>query len=282
MMKPELISRRTRTAFRELGAGLILREIEDIWQDEHFAPHTETQALSGERRSRYQAYLDAVDWTDVGHVARAVRVFERTAERTERSLVVHVDALHAIKRDGYEGLDQGLDVHFTAPSTAGLREGALAALTDAGAIREGLDRITRAIDDGDPAQAIGSAKELVESTAKLVLREQRLPVNDRDDLPQLIYQAQLALMVYPSNAPDGPDGSDAVKKILGGAITITTGLAELRNRGFGTGHGPVGPRVGLGSRHAHLAVSAARLWCEFVLDTLADPRVPWRREQSTQ
>jgi len=63
-------------------------------------------------------------------------------------------------------------------------------------------------------------------------------------------------------------------------MTITTGLAELRNRGYGTGHGPAGPRVGLGARHAHLAVSGARMWCEFMLDTLADPKPPWRQRSS--
>ncbi len=280
-MPEELISRRTRTAFRELGSRLVLGAIDDIWQDEGFAPHPDARELSGDRRTKYQSYLDSVDWTDLGHVARAIRAFERTAERTEKTLIVRFDALNAIKRDGYEVLDEHLDVHLTPRVAAVWRDGALAALTDAGAIREGLDRITRAIEDGDPAQAIGSAKELIESTAKLVLRERGLPINDKDDLPALVYQAQIARRVHPSNAPDGPDGSDAVKKILGGAITITAGLAELRNRGYGTGHGPAGPRVGLNSRHAHLALSAARMWCEFILDTLADPRAPWRRSDET-
>jgi Abortive infection C-terminus len=45
----------------------------------------------------------------------------------------------------------------------------------------------------------------------------------------------------------------------------------LRNRGLGTGHGSATARVGLGSRHAHLAVNAALTWCQLMLDTLADP-----------
>lgn len=60
---------------------------------------------------------------------------------------------------------------------------------------------------------------------------------------------------------------------------MTTGVAELRNRGYGTGHGLGATRAGLGARHAHLAINAARLWCQFMLDTLADPRAPWRQEQ---
>jgi hypothetical protein len=43
--------------------------------------------------------------------------------------------------------------------------GSLSNLKDASAIREQLDRVQRAAVD-DPALAIGSAKELIESTAK--------------------------------------------------------------------------------------------------------------------
>lgn len=46
----------------------------------------------------------------------------------------------------------------------------LATLIDPSAIQEQLDRIQRAIID-DPAPAIGSARELVQSTAKVVLIE---------------------------------------------------------------------------------------------------------------
>jgi hypothetical protein len=60
-------------------------------------------------------------------------------------------------------------------------------------------------------------------------------------------------------------------------MALTSGLVELRNRGYGTGHGPGMARTGLGSRHARLAINAAKLWCEFMLDTLGDERAPWRR-----
>ena len=53
---------------------------------------------------------------------------------------------------------------------------------------------------------------------------------------------------------------------------IAEGLAEFRDRGYGTGHGPATVRVGLTARHAHLAVNAAITWCQLMLDTLVDPR----------
>ena len=67
------------------------------------------------------------------------------------------------------------------------------------------------------------------------------------------------------------------RRILGGLTTIRTGLAELRNRGYGTGRGTAGARIGLRARQAHLAVNAAFTWCLLMLDTLADPEAPWRR-----
>lgn len=67
-----------------------------------------------------------------------------------------------------------------------------------------------------------------------------------------------------------------MKKILGSVMTVAIGVAELRNRGYGTGHGATGARVGIHARHAHLAVNAASTRCQLMIDTLADPKAPWR------
>jgi Abortive infection C-terminus len=157
---------------------------------------------------------------------------------------------------------------------------AIASLRNATAIREHLDRLQRSAHN-DPPLAIGTAKELVESTAKTVLLETGEVVDDRESLPSLVSRAQRALGLHPASARPGPDGTDAVKRILGGLMSITAGLGELRNRGYGTGHGPKGERVGLHPRHAHLAVNAAMTWCSIMLDTLADPAAPWRREPTS-
>ncbi|MET8049734.1 abortive infection family protein [Streptosporangium sp. NPDC005286] len=109
-----------------------------------------------------------------------------------------------------------------------------------------------------------------------MLIERGLSPSDKADLPQLVRDSQAAIGLHPSSVPTGPDGSDAVKRILGGITSIALGLGELRNRGYGTGHGPASAPVGLGPRHAHLAVNAALTWCHVMLDTLDDPNAPWR------
>jgi hypothetical protein len=98
------------------------------------------------------------------------------------------------------------------PSGPQIHEQLIANLRDPAAIREQIDRITRAVLVDDPALVIGSAKELVESTAKAVLLERTLPVNDKDDLPAIVTHVQLALGLHPSSVGPGPDGTDAVKK----------------------------------------------------------------------
>jgi hypothetical protein len=95
------------------------------------------------------------------------------------------------------------------PLDARLPAESLADLKDASAILEHLQRIQRAIVT-DPAQVIGSAKELIESTAKVVLIELGLPADDKADVPALVKDAQTALGLHPSTHTPGPDSNDAV------------------------------------------------------------------------
>jgi hypothetical protein len=129
-----------------------------------------------------------------------------------------------------------------------------------------------------PDDAIGAAKQLIEATAKVVLRERGLPVDEGQDLPELVKRAQQALLLHPKQGPTAasPDGADAVKRLLGGLSSLAIGVAELRNK-YGNGHGRLSAPSGLGPRHARLAVSAAATWCEMLLDTLGDPVAPWRK-----
>lgn len=271
----ELVSRTTRGLFRDLMTGTTLGEIGAAFQDEGFAPDADcVYEDSSSRRTLTQEYLEAVDWADPRHLDRVLRVFERLLHGYEPQFTRNF--LNALRRDGYTVDD---DTGHISPVGPRISLGSLSRLADASAIHQQLGRIQRAALD-DPALAIGTAKELVESTAKVVLRERGRPVDDKADLPALVRDAQQALLLHPSTATPGPDGSDAVKKILGAVSGIAIGLAELRNRGYGTGHGQVSNPAGLRPRHAHLAVNASVTWCRLMLDTLEDPEAPWRKTSS--
>jgi len=274
----DLVSTSTRGLFRDLMTSSTVGAIGASFQDEGFAPNPNCRYEdSSVRRTTTQAHLESVNWTDAGHVARACRVFERLLIGWEDGSYLQ-RFYDSLRRDGCSIDHPGTGL-ITPPADLGpLRPlTSMSTLTDPSAIQEQLDRIQRAIGD-DPALAIGSAKELVESTAKVVLVERGRTISEKDDLPALARAAQEALGLHPSSATPGPDGSDAVKKILGAVTTIAAGLGELRNRGYGTGHGPAGTRIGLRPRHAHLAVNAAVTWCQLPLDTLADPDAPWRKD----
>jgi hypothetical protein len=272
----EFISRATRRVFRDLAAGVPYKALAEYWQDERFTPDPTVEITTASiRRSTYDSYANTVDWTDLRQMERVLRVFESIL-RYYRRQPGHdpkdfEEVREALADDGLR-LDDRYKIQWEC--NPGLNA-ELANLTDPTGIRTELERVRRALPD-DPAGAIGAAKQLIEATAKVVLHERGQPIDDKADVPDLIKAAQQALRLHPSSAVPGPDGSDALKKILGGMTAIAIGIAELRNRGYGSGHGQTRAPVGLGARHAHLAVNAATTWCQILLDTLADSAAPWR------
>jgi hypothetical protein len=278
--RPELVSRATRRALRDLATQMYVKAIDGLWQDQGFMPVSDLYYEdSSVRRTTFESYAAGVDWTDVAQVERSLRVFEsqlRWLARQEWHRPSSFDEVRELlDNDGFE-LDERCQIRWGRPPAL---EVTLAGLTDPSGIRAELERIRRALPD-DPAGAIGAAKQLVEATAKVVLTERSMPVAADAKIPELVKAAQQALHLHPSSTTAGPDGSEAVKKILGGVSSIAVGVAELRNRGYGSGHGQASTPAGLRSRHAHLAVNAAITWCHVLLDTLADPTAPWRRERT--
>lgn len=96
----DLISRTTRGRSRDLMAGSTLGQIGAAFQDELFAPNPDsTYQDSSSRRTLTQEYLEAVDWTDINQVNRALRVFERLIQGFEPQYTSRL--LNSLRRDGY-------------------------------------------------------------------------------------------------------------------------------------------------------------------------------------
>lgn len=150
----------------------------------------------------------------------------------------------------------------------------LVGLTDPAVILEHFNRITDAL-DRDPSHAIGAAKELIESTCKLVLRELAQPCDSKWNVGKLTKEAQKCLGLHPEVLAGDVTNVEDVCAVLGSLSGVAIGLGKLRNSA-GTGHGRDRP-ASLNSRHAHLAVGAAATYCRFLLETLAAPTAPWRR-----
>lgn len=118
----------------------------------------------------------------------------------------------------------------------------------------------------DPALAIGTAKELIETCCKTILAERGKPVTGTPDMSQLTKETLRELKLVPEGVPDESRGADVIKRILQNLGAIGNGLAELRGI-YGTGHGRDGRTKGLSTRHAKLAVGTAATFCLFLFET---------------
>ena len=136
-------------------------------------------------------------------------------------------------------------------------------------LQEHVERINESIDN-DPSQAIGSAKDLVETVAKKVLDLYREDPQKHRDLAPLVSEALRLLNLSADNIPDSSKGASSSKRVLAGLNQIVGGVAELRNL-YGTGHGRL-RKGGPSARHARLVVGAASTLCRFMLETL-DERI---------
>lgn len=136
---------------------------------------------------------------------------------------------------------------------------------DAGWMQKEIQRLELAV-ERDPALAIGTAKELVESCCKTILTKRGKPPGKADDLTKITKSLVRELKLVPDGIPDGAKGAKTIKVLLSNFSTITQGLAELRGL-YGSGYGRDGDHRGLEPRHARLAVAAAVAFIDFATET---------------
>jgi hypothetical protein len=105
----------------------------------------------------------------------------------------------------------------------------------------------------DTDLAIGTAKELLETVCKSILKQKNIVVDPCWTLLQLIKTTTSNLDFTPKQASEPDKAEKAIKQILGGIMSIVHGMAELRN-GYGTGHGKDSDFMGLEPKYAKLFV----------------------------
>lgn len=117
-------------------------------------------------------------------------------------------------------------------------------------VDEHAARIRRGLRE-DPAQAIGSAKELLETVLKAVLGLHGNGPETKVDVPKLVKDASVRLGLDAGGHRGDEPGADQRRRLFAALGNIVNATAELRNAGFGTGHG--------GSQRPALDVATARL-----------------------
>ncbi|MGI0016888.1 MAG: abortive infection family protein, partial [Nitrososphaera sp.] len=146
-------------------------------------------------------------------------------------------------------------------------------------VAEGFDvaaYITRIKDalPKDPALAIGSTKELIESVLKTILSIHGANLSD-EDIPKSLKRAQAALGIDPKDVDASIPGSESLRRLLGSLAQIVISVNELRNL-YGTGHGRSNA-AGLDLASTNLVVSAGINVASYMME-----RYRTLREQGSQ
>lgn len=118
----------------------------------------------------------------------------------------------------------------------------------------------------NPTEAIGKAKELIESCCKTILEDVGISPDKNWDIVKLVDETTKLLKVTPKDIPDNTPEITAIKAILGNLKAIATNVAYLRNS-YGSGHGKSANYKGLEERHAKLAVGSSITLVNFLWDS---------------
>lgn len=118
----------------------------------------------------------------------------------------------------------------------------------------------------NPTEAIGKAKELIESCCKTILEEKNEFWSKNWDIGKLTGKTLEVINLVPDKILGIDKTSENIKAVLGNLRSIPIKLAEIRNL-YGSGHGKSASFSGLEIRHAKLAVGCSITFVTFLWDT---------------
>jgi hypothetical protein len=263
------ITKRTRYKFGEFTTDrAVLRQIDHVFMAEDFEPVENYSGLAnGMRRSLVAGYHAAIDFSDPAQLGRLIRVYADAINSWGRDEKGELEAtardmIRSLQRDGVPITDDGDLTTTVVALNVPLSD--FHRLSEPGVVQQHLERMSVNV-ERDPAAAVGSAKELVESVCKFILEDYGIDYNKNDSLLDLYKKAAKALKLNREAVPESAKGSEAAQRVLQNLATAVQSLAELRNE-LGLGHGKTKPSPAF-ARHARLAFNASRAVVEFLLET---------------
>ena len=195
-MSSDLISPKTRLEFREYFVNTTVARVDDAFAlaaiplREDFDP-----PCSGARRSRVEQYYVSVDFANWRDVRRVLVVYEHVLDELEHEVAHGEDPwkqhaaktldslLRCVRRDGFHWIDGHLVPASKRSQLRDLQDAITA--VNAPELAQQLSRLRHAVDE-DPALAIGTAKEMLETTCKTILEDQRVSFDTGSALPELL------------------------------------------------------------------------------------------------
>ena len=126
----------------------------------------------------------------------------------------------------------------------------------------------------NPTDAIGKAKDLVESCCKTILKDSGVTEQGSWGMSELVKATMKVLNIATESVSDDLPEAMTVKRILGSLSGLVGGIAEFRNH-WGSGHGKAADFEPLFRRHANLAVGSSITLTEYLWNTYL-----WRKESA--
>ncbi|WP_232820421.1 abortive infection family protein [Brachybacterium sp. YJGR34] len=258
-----------------------LREIDALFDDRGVAlgpeqPRDNNESVRRERMRRYLATLDLGDAADARRLTAVLgddlpTIIQDGSVGWGNDNSLGEKWVRILREDGFE-VDEATGMVLLGRAGTKFTEDALNSLPDPQSIQDHLHRLADSVDT-DPRLAVSTAKALIESTAKCVLTARGQTYAPKAKVPALVNAAQESLGLAPKSVSDE---DRALRQALQSLVTLTQSITELRNS-VGIDHGAEEVPRWVRPRHARLVVGAAQVWCQLMLETLADPDAPWRR-----
>lgn len=268
----DLIRSGVRNLLREYWVGTTLGAIADTFNSAGFSPDRAFQSeATGARRALVDQYYAAIDWRSVaqvnrfvGEIVQAVLVNlesqgDAGGQWATEAKTRHEQLVRLLELDGFTVTGNRVQLSNQSALIEQARR--------AGDLQTLAAMLPRLEDtDSDPWLAIGTAKEIIEHIARVVIARSGAADPPKDtDLGDLTKAALKSLALLPADVPDAKRGADSIRRALQGLVQIVQGTAELRNL-YGTGHGRKAT-ARLYGRHARLVVGAALAWAGFIAET---------------
>jgi hypothetical protein len=235
----KVFSRRTLGEFEDASASIPIRQLVRAFETVNIRLGKDPGGPDGARRAQFRRYIAGVDQHDpqqLDQLGNALGALIEEVAASKQDFLVK-----AAERDGFLFTNGVFRPAATAPSSFTVtRVEDLASIDDRG-------RRLRLLANDRPTDAIGGAKELVESVCRTVLRLVGKPAPTKTaDLVDIAKSTLEALELVPA-------GVDDVKK-----------SAALVRRWLQQSGGVLSPR------HARLAVGAAVTFAGFVAETYVE------------
>ena len=224
-----------------------------IYSDERFNPYTLPQ----------EKFLE--------FIAEVLHPIVRTEASEQTELATAFNG--HLRRAGWE-LVEDIVIHerptyvperrIHALGNAAQRIKAVAASLGSEHLYEDLRRLER-VGDSEPGEAIGLAKEIVESCCKLILDDRGISYPEDAEIPKLLRLLRNEIKIMPEGIAENAKAAKEIREVLSSLGKIAYALPPIRNA-YGKGHGRGRKFKGLEPRHARLAIGAASTFVDFVLD----------------